>query len=155
MCFSRNFRNSNFIFKKKLRKLTDGQKWKRCKKRNKALVLLVIFIQFSAQNRCFLIIYFCSGNAVSLFSTIIVKQEMSSRVRKASDALPTKMGPMKATLPMSSLLRGPISSGGTIGTAFFTALSPPMRHISPEHNICGHRSPGALNYKGKLCLFLN
>ncbi|XP_037025514.1 protein FAM117B-like isoform X1 [Bradysia coprophila] len=66
---------------------------------------------------------------------------MSSRVD-----LPHKMGPIKATIPISSLLRGPISSG-TSGSNLFMALSPPMRHISPEYS--GHRSPGALNTKGK------
>lgn len=67
---------------------------------------------------------------------------MSSRVD-----LPHKMGPIKATIPISSLLRGPIvSRTGTSGSNLFMALSPPMRHISPEHS--GHRSPGALNTKG-------
>lgn len=78
---------------------------------------------------------------------------MTSRVRKQSDGLPQK-GPMKATLPMSSLLRGSIASGSqTIGSGVFSAVSPPMRLISPEHSICGHRSPGALNSKS-LHLFL-
>lgn len=67
---------------------------------------------------------------------------MSSRVD-----LPHKMGPIKATIPISSLLRGPIASkSGTNGSNLFMALSPPMRHISPEHS--GHRSPGALNTRG-------
>lgn len=67
---------------------------------------------------------------------------MSSRVD-----LPHKMGPIKATIPISSLLRGPIASKtGTSGSNLFMALSPPMRHISPEHS--GHRSPGALNTRG-------
>ncbi|XP_055706270.1 protein FAM117B-like isoform X3 [Phlebotomus papatasi] len=56
--------------------------------------------------------------------------------------------PLKAVLPVSSLLRGyqcPPSA------SYFSAsaLSPPLRHISPEHLITasGHRSPGAINYK--------
>lgn len=65
---------------------------------------------------------------------------MSSRVRKPSDGSSSKMGPMKATLPMASLLRGSIQCGSPIT----------LRHISPEHAMCGHRSPGALTYKGLL-----
>ncbi|KAJ6627058.1 Protein FAM117B, partial [Pseudolycoriella hygida] len=62
--------------------------------------------------------------------------------------LPHKMGPIKATIPISSLLRGPIASKTSAsGSNMFMALSPPMRHISPEHS--GHRSPGALNTTGK------
>lgn len=77
----------------------------------------------------------------------------SGRVRKQSDSLPHKMGPMKATLPMSSVLRGPISScSGQNSSGAFSALSPPLlRHVSPpEATVCGHRSPGALNYTGNL-----
>uniref|UniRef100_A0A182IUI0 Uncharacterized protein n=1 Tax=Anopheles atroparvus TaxID=41427 RepID=A0A182IUI0_ANOAO len=97
---------------------------------------------------------------------------MSSRVRKHNE-------PMKAFVPVSSLLlRGTgsihcsggsgtstgqqtgspsgINSGHAGGNSFPTAgkslsatLSPPVRHISPEHAICGNRSPGALTCKGK------
>lgn len=79
----------------------------------------------------------------------------SGRVRKQSDGLPLhKIGPMKATLPMSSVLRGPIPSrsGRSISGGAFSALSPPLlRHVSPpESTVCGHRSPGALNYAGNL-----
>lgn len=68
---------------------------------------------------------------------------MSNRVRKSDG--PSKMGPMKATLPMASLLRGSIQCGSNVNSGVIS----PMRHVSPEHAICGHRSPGALNYKGK------
>uniref|UniRef100_A0A2M4BMN8 Uncharacterized protein n=1 Tax=Anopheles marajoara TaxID=58244 RepID=A0A2M4BMN8_9DIPT len=94
---------------------------------------------------------------------------MSSRVRKHNE-------PMKAFVPVSSLLlRGTgsihCSSGGTTSasgqqtgspsgstTSYYTGggkslsatLSPPVRHISPEHAICGNRSPGALTCKGKI-----
>lgn len=68
---------------------------------------------------------------------------MSSRVRKQSDGPAQKLGPMKATLPMPSLLRGTIYCG----SSFSTSITSPMRHISPEHTISGHRSPGALSYK--------
>lgn len=78
---------------------------------------------------------------------------MSSRVRKQNE-------PMKAFVPVSSLLvRGSGSlhcaaSGGAtaIGSKSLSAtLSPPLRHISPEHvvGLSGNRSPGALTYKGK------
>ncbi|XP_055593599.1 protein FAM117B-like [Uranotaenia lowii] len=78
---------------------------------------------------------------------------MSSRVRKQNE-------PMKAFVPVSSLLvrgsvhcnsAGAAASGGAIGSKSLSAnLSPPIRHISPEHAISGNRSPGALSYKGKV-----
>lgn len=83
---------------------------------------------------------------------------MSSRVRKQNE-------PMKAFVPVSSLLvRGSGSlhcaSTTTSGQAISTSskslsatLSPPIRHISPEHvvvGLSGNRSPGALTYKGKV-----
>ncbi|XP_055530688.1 protein FAM117B-like [Wyeomyia smithii] len=81
---------------------------------------------------------------------------MSSRVRKQNE-------PMKAFVPVSSLLvRGSGSlhcatasggggGGSGIGSKSLSAtLSPPIRHISPEHAVSGNRSPGALTYKGKL-----
>lgn len=77
---------------------------------------------------------------------------MSSRVRKQNE-------PMKAFVPVSSLVvRGSGSlhcttSSGSSGVGFKSlsaTLSPPVRHISPEHVISGHRSPGALTYKGKV-----
>ncbi|GAB0098679.1 protein FAM117B-like [Sergentomyia squamirostris] len=55
--------------------------------------------------------------------------------------------PLKAVLPVSSLLRNvqyPPQGGSYFGAS---ALSPPLRHVSPEHLVSGHRSPGALNYK--------
>ncbi|XP_031622682.1 protein FAM117B-like isoform X2 [Contarinia nasturtii] len=71
---------------------------------------------------------------------------------KQSDGLIQKVGPMKATIPMSSLLR-PLNSAGLTSTQsnrLFSAMSPPMRLISPDHSSSGHRSPGANNYyKGK------
>uniref|UniRef100_A0A182Y611 Uncharacterized protein n=1 Tax=Anopheles stephensi TaxID=30069 RepID=A0A182Y611_ANOST len=36
------------------------------------------------------------------------------------------------------------------GKSLSATLSPPVRHISPEHAICGNRSPGALTCKGKI-----
>lgn len=83
---------------------------------------------------------------------------MSSRVRKQNE-------PMKAFVPISSLLvRGSgtlhcattTTSGQATGTSsksLSATLSPPIRHISPEHvvvGLSGNRSPGALTYKGKV-----
>lgn len=83
---------------------------------------------------------------------------MSSRVRKQNE-------PMKAFVPVSSLLvRGSgtlhcattTTSGQATGTSsksLSATLSPPIRHISPEHvvvGLSGNRSPGALTYKGKV-----
>ncbi|XP_053679160.1 protein FAM117B-like [Anopheles nili] len=42
------------------------------------------------------------------------------------------------------------ASYGTGGKSLSATLSPPVRHISPEHAICGNRSPGALTCKGKI-----
>lgn len=67
---------------------------------------------------------------------------------KQSDGLLQKAGPMKATIPMSSLLR-PLTNvtvGSTNTCHFAIAMSPPMRLISPDHNGSGHRSPGSINY---------
>ena len=73
---------------------------------------------------------------------------MSSRVRKQTESQPTKLGPMKATLPMSSVLRAPLQPCSTTSSNFSITLTPPLRHISPEHELSGHRSPGAASYKG-------
>lgn len=70
---------------------------------------------------------------------------MSNRVRKQTEGQSQKMGPMKATIPMPTLLKSSLTCGGsTLGSN----LVSPMRHISPEHTLSGHRSPGALSYKG-------
>lgn len=79
--------------------------------------------------------------------------KMSSRVRKQNE-------PMKAFVPVSSLLvRGSGSlhgcatatSGPASAKSLSATLSPPIRHISPEHvALSGNRSPGALTYKGKV-----
>lgn len=68
---------------------------------------------------------------------------------KQSDGLLQKVGPMKATLPMSSLLR-PLNNVGLTtnnnnSSNAYSTMSPPMRLISPDHS-SGHRSPGAINY---------
>lgn len=79
---------------------------------------------------------------------------MSSRVRKQNE-------PMKAFVPVSSLLvRGSGSlhcatatsgQGSSSAKSLSATLSPPIRHISPEHvALSGNRSPGALTYKGKV-----
>lgn len=68
---------------------------------------------------------------------------------QGGDVVTPKGGPLKATLPIASVLRGPIviHTSGPFG-----ALSPPplMRHISPpEYSACGQRSPGALHFTGE------
>lgn len=70
---------------------------------------------------------------------------------KQSDGLLQKVGPMKATIPMSSLLRPLNSAGLTTKSNAFSTMSPPMHLISPDHSSSGHRSPGAINYyKGNI-----
>lgn len=78
---------------------------------------------------------------------------------KQSDGLLQKVGPMKATIPMSSLLRplnnvGLTTNNNNSNNAYST-MSPPMRLISPDHSSSGHRSPGAINYyKGMYFVFV-
>lgn len=68
---------------------------------------------------------------------------------KQSDGILQKVGPMKATIPMSSLLR-PLNNVTTNTCHFSITMSPPMQLLSPDHNGSGHRSPGSINYsKGK------
>lgn len=72
---------------------------------------------------------------------------MSGRVRKQSDCPVGKQGPMRATLPVSSVMKG-----GSLkkSTGNSPTLSPTnvWRRISPDHALSGQRSPGAVNYKG-------
>ncbi|GBP74570.1 hypothetical protein EVAR_59505_1 [Eumeta japonica] len=74
---------------------------------------------------------------------------MSSRVRKQSDCPVGKQGPMRATLPVSSVMKQ--SGGLKKGSGNSPNLSPTnvWRRISPDHALSGQRSPGAVNYKGK------
>uniref|UniRef100_A0A1B0CL71 Uncharacterized protein n=1 Tax=Lutzomyia longipalpis TaxID=7200 RepID=A0A1B0CL71_LUTLO len=70
-----------------------------------------------------------------------------SNIGKNSERLhASREVPLRAVLPVSSLLRGytRLPSGTYFGAS---AFSPPLRHISPEHLAAGHRSPGAVNYK--------
>lgn len=73
---------------------------------------------------------------------------MSSRVRKQSDCPVGKQGPMRATLPVSSVMKQ--SGGLKKNAANSPTLSPTnvWRRISPDHALSGQRSPGAVNYKG-------
>ncbi|XP_050350483.1 protein FAM117B-like isoform X1 [Nymphalis io] len=74
---------------------------------------------------------------------------MSGRVRKQSDCPVGKQGPMRATLPVSSVMKQ--SGGFKKNAANSPTLSPTnvWRRISPDHALSGQRSPGAVNYKGK------
>ncbi|CAH0585695.1 unnamed protein product [Chrysodeixis includens] len=74
---------------------------------------------------------------------------MSGRVRKQSDCPVGKQGPMRATLPVSSVMKQ--SGGLKKNAANSPTLSPTnaWRRISPDHALSGQRSPGAVNYKGK------
>ncbi|XP_061716141.1 glucocorticoid-induced transcript 1 protein-like [Cydia pomonella] len=73
---------------------------------------------------------------------------MSGRVRNKSDCPVGKQGPMRATLPVSSVMKG---GGLKKSTGNSPTLSPTnvWRRISPDHALSGQRSPGAVNYKGK------
>ncbi|GLH15928.1 Uncharacterized protein GBIM_20330 [Gryllus bimaculatus] len=74
----------------------------------------------------------------------------SQRVRKSSPCSSSKQGPMRATLPMSSLLRQ--SSNLRKSKSNSPTLSPTSAwktRFSPEASLSGQRSPGSVSYKGK------
>lgn len=68
---------------------------------------------------------------------------MSGRVRKQIDC-PVGKGPMRATLPVSSVMK---QSGGLKKNASNSPTLSPTNvwpRISPDHSLSGQRSPGAL-----------
>lgn len=77
--------------------------------------------------------------------------QSSQWMRKSSPS--SKQGPMKATLPMSSLTR----QNSNLMKSSSPTLSPTSAwktRTSPDPSLSGVRSPGALNYRGK-CKTLN
>lgn len=71
---------------------------------------------------------------------------MSGRVRKQMDCPVGKQGPMRATLPVSSVMK----SGGIKKNASNSPTLSPTNmwpRISPD-TLSGQRSPGAVTYKG-------
>ncbi|KAI4494424.1 hypothetical protein M0802_008916 [Mischocyttarus mexicanus] len=80
----------------------------------------------------------------------------SQRMRKSSPCSTSKQGPMRATLPVSSLLRqGRQGSSLRKSNSNSPTVSPPnastwRARISPETSASsGQRSPGSLSYKAK------
>lgn len=74
----------------------------------------------------------------------------TQRVRKSSPCSSSKQGPMRATLPMSSLLRqGSNLRKSKSNSPTLSPTSPWRTRISPEASLSGQRSPGSLSYKGK------
>ncbi|XP_012265729.1 protein FAM117B-like isoform X2 [Athalia rosae] len=74
----------------------------------------------------------------------------SQRMRKSSPCSTSKQGPMRATLPMSSLLRQ--SSSLKKSNSNSPTVSPTnawRARISPDQSSSGQRSPGSLSYKAK------
>ncbi|GLV35926.1 Ribosomal protein L27 [Carabus blaptoides fortunei] len=67
----------------------------------------------------------------------------TSRVRRSS---PAKHGPMRATIPMASLLR---HSGGLRKSPTLSPTSNWRCRASPENSSSGQRSPGSITYKAK------
>lgn len=79
--------------------------------------------------------------------------QSSQWVRKSSPS--SKQGPMKATLPMSSLTRqnsNLIQSQNSSPT--LSPTSSWKSRTSPDPSLSGLRSPGAVNYRGELELLL-
>ncbi|XP_033230791.1 glucocorticoid-induced transcript 1 protein-like [Belonocnema kinseyi] len=79
----------------------------------------------------------------------------SQRMRKSSPCSTSKQGPMRATLPVSSLLRHS-RQGSTLRksnnnspTVSPTNVNAWRARISPETSSSGQRSPGSLSYKAK------
>lgn len=80
--------------------------------------------------------------------------QSSQWVRKSSPS--SKQGPMKATLPMSSLTRqnsNLIQSQNNSPTQ--SPTSSWKSRTSPDPSLSGLRSPGAVNYKGTAILLVN
>ncbi|XP_043254908.1 glucocorticoid-induced transcript 1 protein isoform X2 [Colletes latitarsis] len=79
----------------------------------------------------------------------------SQRMRKSSPCSTSKQGPMRATLPVSSLLRqGRQGSSLRKSNSNSPTVSPTNANawrarISPETSSSGQRSPGSLSYKAK------
>lgn len=78
----------------------------------------------------------------------------TQRVRKSSPC-PAKQGPMRATLPMSSLMR----QGSNIRKSKSNSptISPPSAwktRTSPDATLSGQRSPGSLSYRGMRDIFI-
>lgn len=74
---------------------------------------------------------------------------MSGRLRKQSDWPVGKKGPMRATLPVSSVMKPTASYKNSSGNSPILSPTNLWRRISPDHALSGQRSPGAVNYKGK------
>nr|CAD7201235.1 unnamed protein product [Timema douglasi] len=78
-----------------------------------------------------------------------IPQRMSQKVRKSSPSS-SKQGPMRATLPMSSLLRqGSNLRKSKSNSPTLSPTSSWKTRISPDAPSTGQRSPGSINYKGK------
>ncbi|XP_051173372.1 glucocorticoid-induced transcript 1 protein-like [Leptopilina boulardi] len=79
----------------------------------------------------------------------------SQRMRKSSPCSTSKQGPMRATLPVSSLLRHSRQSNtlrksnNNSPTVSPTNVHTWRARISPEISLSGQRSPGSLSYKAK------
>lgn len=67
----------------------------------------------------------------------------SQRVRKTTS--PVKQGPMRATIPMSSLLR---NSNNLRKSPILSPTTGWRCRISPDTSSSGQRSPGSITYKG-------
>lgn len=74
---------------------------------------------------------------------------MSGRVRKQSECPVGKQGPMRATLPVSSIMKQAGGIRKSCGNSPTLSPTNVWRRISPDHALSGQRSPGAGNYKGK------
>lgn len=86
-----------------------------------------------------------TGIYVSVVCPVVI---MSGRVRKQIDCPVGKQGPMRATLPVSSVMK---QSGGLKKNASNSPTLSPTNvwpRISPDHALSGQRSPGAVSYKG-------
>lgn len=97
-------------------------------------------------------IYKCSfGGIGSRGPRICLHDKMSGsqRMRKSSPCSTSKQGPMRATLPMSSLLRQNSSLKKSNSNSPTVSPTNAWRaRISPDQSSSGQRSPGSLSYKG-------
>ncbi|KAG8227933.1 hypothetical protein J437_LFUL008745, partial [Ladona fulva] len=89
----------------------------------------------------------CSKNSFHLY--VKMSGQGSQRVRKSSPCS-SKQGPLRATLPMSSLMRqGSNLRKSKSNSPTLSPTSSWKTRISPESVLSGQRSPGSLSYRGK------
>lgn len=74
----------------------------------------------------------------------------SQKVRRSSPISGSKQGPLKAILPVSSLMKKECNLKKSKSNSPTSSLK---SRFSPDGSLSGQRSPGSLSYKGKYVCF--